>query len=188
MRLYSWQINMNNYLRLIFTYNCHRSCPKCCNKNWHYEEPKVFELKDSKYLLGNYKGMILTGGEPLLFPKKINRFFLDLEDELGKQRFLDLEKILYTTHSSQFLKYSDLFIDFLNGITFTIHEQHEVEDFYQLNYTLKNQLINKSLHLNVFSGIKINKKFVSEWKIKYIEWLDDCPLPENETLYKLKQE
>ena len=52
---------MNNKLRLLVTTKCHNKCPKCCNKGWDFNSLPVVDR-------WNYEQIMITGGEPLLFP------------------------------------------------------------------------------------------------------------------------
>lgn len=48
-------------LRLLVTTKCPNKCPMCCNNSWDFSKLPVVEHF-------NYKEIMITGGEPLLFP------------------------------------------------------------------------------------------------------------------------
>ena len=50
-------------LRLLVTTKCPNKCPMCCNNSWDFSKLPVVEHF-------NYKEIMITGGEPLLFPGK----------------------------------------------------------------------------------------------------------------------
>ena len=49
-------------LRLLVTTKCPNKCPMCCNNSWDFSKLPVVEHF-------NYKEIMITGGEPLLFPE-----------------------------------------------------------------------------------------------------------------------
>ena len=51
-------------LRLLVTTKCPNKCPMCCNNSWDFSKLPVVEHF-------NYKEIMITGGEPLLFPEKL---------------------------------------------------------------------------------------------------------------------
>ena len=91
-------------LRLLVTTKCPNKCPMCCNNSWDFSKLPVVEHF-------NYKEIMITGGEPLLFPEKLvnlaesiktvqkndvhslleaNNFLLDYKDELMESKSLRL--------------------------------------------------------------------------------------------------
>lgn len=52
-------------LRLLVTTKCPNKCPMCCNNSWDFSKLPVVEHF-------NYKEIMITGGEPLLFPEKLS--------------------------------------------------------------------------------------------------------------------
>lgn len=51
-------------LRLLVTTKYPNKCPMCCNNSWDFSKLPVVEHF-------NYKEIMITGGEPLLFPEKL---------------------------------------------------------------------------------------------------------------------
>ena len=49
-------------LRLLLFEECNRSCPGCCNRDWDLQPLPVC------YDLPPYRIILLTGGEPMLYP------------------------------------------------------------------------------------------------------------------------
>jgi organic radical activating enzyme len=169
-------------LRLILTRKCNRSCERCCNKQDAFVENRVPNILELGYNFSDFDTIILTGGEPLLEFDS-----LKLTIALIRKVSPDSKIIVYTAN----VQMKDEIIELLylvDGITVTVHEQEDVDDFNRLNFwmlRLKRYKIdnNKTLRLNIFKGVKIYMQNSSLWKIKdNIEWIEDCPLPENEII------
>jgi len=154
----------------------------CCNKQDAFREDNI-DLFNNDFT--PYNHVILTGGELLLHPYKTGQ----LANEIKKQNS-DAKIILYTAQYDR--RWIEMLLRYVNGITITLHEQADVDDFNRLNFWLLRrkrwiQDNNKTLRLNVFKGIEVYMQDDSLWRIKdNIEWIEDCPLPVNEEIRKLK--
>ena len=99
----------------------------------------------------------------------------------------DAPIILYTAKSKRPLDLIAM-LNWVDGITLTLHEQYDVRAFVALNafiLTIPN-IGSKSLRLNVFSHVDLTNVNTSPWVVKDgIEWIDDCPLPDGEVLRRL---
>ena len=161
-------------LRLILTYKCERSCDGCCNKHLPVKPIKV-DIDD----INNYDEIYFTGGESMLFKEKLFLMIINV-------RVKNVKKYLYTAEASDSLTLSVL-VKWLDGLTFTIHEEKDLNTFIffdQILFLSENG-VGKSLRLNVFNNIEIPKLY-NNWDIRYKEWQPYCPLPEDETLAELK--
>ncbi len=160
------------HLRLLITEDCDRACAGCCNKDWDLQALPV--ATD----FSGYELIMLTGGEPVLYPEKLKA----VTEEIRRQNE-NAKIVLYTANTTSFLWQEIL--DMVDGITLTIHENSDVENFeeFLLDWHFEKGL---SLRLNVFKGIDLNAgSDLSAWKIKdNIEWIEDCPLPTNEVLMR----
>ena len=166
-------------LRLIIFEDCNRACPGCCNNDWDIKSLPICEFKD----LVNYDEVMITGGEPMLN--------LDLVKKVTFKTRPDTKVILYTAKVDE---PDDLieFMDHLSGITLTLHDQDDVEPFLEFSKKLFSSYVNVSqisLRLNVFSGIEFpiySYAILNRWAIKSnMEWIKDCPLPNEEVLMRL---
>lgn len=167
-------------LRLLVTKKCNKSCPGCCNKDWNLDIlPEVTHF--------NYNEIILTGGEPMLVHEQLLTIIKYI-------RCISKAKIIvYTADVSDSWKFMTLLLS-IDGITVTLHEQKDVEDFYRLiqflttfNYSTKKQIFKKSLRLNIFKDIDYTNLDTIDWIVKdNIEWIKNCPLPRNEIFQRLK--
>lgn len=167
--------------RLIITYDCPKNCEGCCNKNWKYTSAvKITSVKS----LIDYDEINITGGEPML----LGWGLLDLIFELINQN--DTQTLyLYTALADDktILLYKVL-VKILTGITFTIHNEEDIDNFIKLNNMLLKMNPELSLQLHVFDNLLLKFPMIdlSLWKVKSMVWIKDCPLPKDETLYELK--
>lgn len=173
---------MNKKIRLITTYKCNRACEGCCNNDWSFE-PAIKIKEENLVEEINRQGfdeILITGGEPTLFNSNLYNLLNNLKSNTN------CRIILYTAQPWQAKDY----IQYIDGITLTLHDNVAVCDFVDVKlseYYDKKEVEKKSLRLNIFKEANINEKIICDfWKIKYVEWIEDCPLPENETLYELE--
>ena len=161
-------------LRLILWPECHRNCPGCCNKDIDLNAlPRFENLRD-------YKEVILTGGEPLLYPDMVREFI-----NMVRQVAHPATRILLYTAKYDINSVSKV-LWLLDGMTITLHEQADVDPFMLLYAWLQGRkdAEGKTMRLNVFKGIDVPN--VSDiFTIKRdIVWLKNCPLPEDEVLMR----
>ncbi len=164
---------MKGKLRLIVTNVCNRKCPGCCNVGWKYEPP----IPMTKDEIEQYSTIIITGGEPMLYPEKLIEFM----DDFDHSNF-----ILYTASIGNLHWIKDiLYHPNLTGLTFTIHDQKGLDDF-ELLYTIVQDVLQDrqtpmTLRLNIFlSDVVLRPMKFYGWDVKIIEWITDCPKVEDE--------
>ena len=160
-------------LRLLLTLNCPRSCPGCCNNGYDTDLIPVCV----SYL--SWDEIILTGGEPMLNPKKV----LSVIEEIRESNPTAKIYMYTATYDIPDLGWV---LYFLDGVTITLHNQDDVEKFQRLNEYLGDwDRKNRSIRLNVFKGVDCGIINPTNLTIKKdVEWLDECHLPVNETLMK----
>jgi len=190
---------MKDTLRLITTYSCPRKCEGCCNNQPDYVQDMVKSVKLIALpgLLEAYDKIVITGGEPTLFLTNLD-VLCKIIDFAGCT-----DKILYTANSDYTY---DIWLGFLhtfNGVTLSIHTQKDFEQFYRLHIMIDEnpelKYFMKPLHFNnyrlrIMNSVKIRKgsKLMSSikryWNVTTgLEYLDDCPVPQNEDLYRLAE-
>lgn len=180
-----------NKIRLIVTDKCPKNCEGCCNKDHVAEKRKKFDRDAFMISLMEYdncKELIITGGEPMLFPSEVINLLMET-----KVKRPDVKRYMYTALTKDPVKL--LFIlQLLDGLVVTIHDQEDWEPFIKFNKMLmemrllhKDYLKDVSLRLHVFTKDNIPTVDLSFWKVKFIEWIVDCPLPSGEILYELKE-
>jgi hypothetical protein len=128
-----------------------------------------------------YGEIILTGGEPLLYPDV-------LWDEIERIRSRTLAFIyLYTAKVDNPWAFLHTLLR-VHGLTLTIHKQEDVKGFLTLQKYLDDfysEIKYKSMRLAVRKGIILND--VSHyWKVSYWEPMEVCPVPQGEVFMKLR--
>lgn len=167
-------------LRLLLSEECNRNCVGCCNKDW--------DLKNlpTENDFSEYDIIMLTGGEPMLNPGLI----MKTVERIRKVN--DCPIYLYTAKVNNILDTITV-LDAVDGITLTLHENKDIVDFYSLNHILEyyQHFVNpntKSLRLNVFDKVKINRENYPMWEVKEnIKWIKNCPLPGDEVFKRLEE-
>jgi hypothetical protein len=159
-------------LRLILWDDCLRQCKDCANRAPEAVNAEVLD----RSTIDQYDEIILTGGEPLLYPQRLVRAMTYIRTQMKPSA----KMYVYTAmpHPVEaFIKMLKL----ADGVTLTLHSQRDVRDAgIATAYIIDNLLAHKSLRLHSFGATVPEWKNVWEYKDKV--WLEECPLPENETL------
>jgi len=124
--------------------------------------------------------VILTGGEPMLYPELVKSVARKIRSETKAPI------VLYTAKANPATNLIDV-MGYVDGITLTLHTPKDIPDFVKLQGLLKAYgASGYSLRLNVFNGISLKGVDVSGWKVKdKIKWIKNCPLPTNEVFMRL---
>lgn len=172
----------NRKLRLLVTTDCPNKCPMCCNNSWNFDElPRVRDF--------DYDEVMITGGEPLLFPGKVEelaRSIRTLNPIMYPEE--DTPKVYIYTSIAHWSPVTKV-LGSIDGIVITPHDKKAVEDFILLNSILKGGT-KCSLRLNLFKNIRdmLPKDIdLSMWKVKDMEWIKDCPVPKGEDFRRLPE-
>ena len=97
-------------LRLLVTTKCPNKCPMCCNNSWDFSKLPVVEHF-------NYKEIMITGGEPLLFPEKLANLAESIKT-VQKLAYGNKGKLfLYTALADMLPNY----IRYFDGVVYTPH-------------------------------------------------------------------
>lgn len=174
---------MNKKLRLLVTTKCNNKCPMCCNKQFDFNKVDIVNRWD-------YDEIMITGGEPLLFLLETASIASHIKGIQKAQGYNCSKIYVYTSCIS--LNIVNI-LNFVDGVTVTIHNKKDISKFIELSEYLLNNKLNysikdKSLRLNLFPDIKalLPKDIdLSLWKIKDIEWVKDCPIPEEEDFRRI---
>lgn len=167
-------------LRLLLWEECNRTCEGCCNKDFDLPNLPVLNPEDALH----YDLIMLTGGEPMLNPSTVTR----TADHLRK--YTDAKIVMYTAATYDSLRLP-VVCTHLDGVTVTVHEPSDVNDLYLLDEALciwqDDYPQDFSARLNIFAGCEVDRTRLNfGWYIKdNIEWIKDCPLPENEDFKRL---
>lgn len=159
-------------LRMLLFEECERSCEGCCNKDWNLKElPTVYSYE-------KYEEIMLTGGEPMLEPD----FVKDVVEDIRK--ISSASVYMYTAKVTD-IEASVRVLDKLDGMTVTLHEQSDVAPFLEFIRAVNLYEKEKSLRVNIFKGIEVEKADLRKWVVKKdIEWIKNCPLPEDEVFMR----
>lgn len=192
---------MNKRCRLLLTARCPNNCPLCCNKQFDLEKDvPIIDRWD-------YDEFILTGGEPLQFPGSVIETIHNVS-AITNYMGLTPKFYLYTSICAPYIW--DKILPYLNGITYTTHTRDNAKELIQLIGTMKlltngyDELLpnlclmsKKSLWLNLFPESKdlmdtelamshLSWDDISDYfKIKPMEWLESCPIPEGEDFRRI---
>lgn len=162
-------------LRLLMTDQCSRACAGCCNKDWNLKALPVCED------LTGWNEVIMTGGEPMLVPKRI------------------IDTALAIPHGTRILVYTAKIdnptatlgvLSMVHGMTITLHDQADVPAFIDLNNLMDKWFMYwmdfRTLRLNVFKGVELPSDLhLGRWAVKRdIEWIPNCPLPRGEVFMR----
>lgn len=166
-------------LRLVLFPECYRSCEGCCNDSQDLEGlPIVNSVYD------DYDEIMLTGGDPMMKPLLVMSVIQQIRVETDNPIFM------YTAKSKPIMPFL-MVLSQIDGITLTLHERPDILAFVRLNKEMEQypELCNKSLRVNVISHVwddlmavmRGGQKF-DHWTLVNKEWMDECPVPENELL------
>lgn len=180
----------NRKLRLLVTTECPNKCPMCCNNSWDFSKLPVVRDFD-------YDEVMFTGGEPLLYTNKVAELAKAIK--VTNQILYpneDAPKIYVYTSIPSISRFRTL-MDVVDGIVLTPHSKEDVDKFIKLNAVLldhfalyKSQKDKISLRLNLFKNIKDMLPYnidLSIWKVKDMEWIKDCPVPQGEDFRRLPE-
>lgn len=161
-------------LRLLLWEECNRTCAGCCNKDWNVSSLPVC----SDY--SGYELIMLTGGEPMLKPEALIKIIAKIRQQTSAPIYV------YTADVDD-LDATFAVLEVADGITLTLHDQSDVENFQIFDHCMvMKQISGKSMRLNVFKGIDLTGVDTRGWQVKdNIEWIENCPLPQNEKFMKL---
>jgi hypothetical protein len=163
------------------TWDCPRDCDFCVNKNLPVE-PKLCRVED----LAGYDQVLLTGGEPMLYPIRV----LDTVRRLRRQTPTEAQKIfLYTAFFTPAL--SGL-IEFVDGVHCALHHplsSADLRGFYgfQRLIGIRYAGLGKTFRLYIEPRIRCAVEIVPcRWeRVEVKPWLKDCPMPPDEELFEL---
>lgn len=183
-------------LRLLVTDKCNLKCPKCCNNSYNLDEIPKFDWEDI-----DYEEILITGGEPLLYEDNHNSLLGDILIPL--KIAYDCPIYMYTNSSNPLVTCHLIGTKYLDGLTVTLHNGMDipnlllidfyihtmVEPWYQSDKDIKSLRLNlfkkDAFGPNIYDWAKLVASLKCDWKVKYIEWEDNCPVPDNEVFKRL---
>ncbi len=179
-------MDKNKKLRLLVTTKCPNKCPLCCNNSWDFSKLPIVDRWD-------YDEIMITGGEPLIMVDKL----CELADSIRAiSKAMGTNPKIYVYTAVCVWDKFDRALNHIDGIVLTPHNKNDVANFKRLNElvdactVLHNSPIkDKSLRLNLFPDIKelLKDEDLSQWKVKDMEWIKDCPVPDGEDFRRIKE-
>lgn len=178
---------MKSDIRLLLTEQCNRFCPDCCNQKPQHDLDNLPQF--NLHAAVNATSITISGGEPMLDPLELMYAARTIQ-----QVNPDCLIYLYTAKTRPPAPLIAV-LDYFHGVTITLHEPKDVKDFSNfldwMNFR-PGWKYGKSLRLNYFpeEGIVLDELYakhksqLQHWIVEELEWLDDCPLPENETFMR----
>jgi organic radical activating enzyme len=172
--------------RVLITKDCPRNCTYCCNK-YPLVKDSITTIKEIM-LLYPYEQVIITGGEPLLYPVYVIGLIARLRELNPKQTIF-----LYT---AQYSKYFEDICKLVDGLTFTIHDANpnNVEILRQVQYDIMRAATSKksfrlSFNPNIGNELPIIPSVWTSIKLKH--WFtkeeQGVVIPPSELLYYLDE-
>lgn len=167
---------MKRAARVIVTYQCNRICPGCCNSKL-FNVPKISNISELK----EYEEVVLTGGEPMLFPGDL----LKLIKRLKRQNIA--QKIFLYTACLVADEYPKI-LNRIDGITVTLHANATDDDIRNLKY-MSEKLYGEDLDMRLFIDERVYEKYdlsnicMKTWTVvRKLKWKDKCDPAEHEDL------
>lgn len=170
---------MKQTIRLLISEICNRHCAMCCNQSESHDLDQLPILGVHHVVAAEQ--VVLTGGEPMINPQLV----IQIANQL-RQLNPELELCMYTAHARNGAAIL-LMLEHLDGITLTLHKQADVHYFEKLQSWLDifPNYYERDLRLNYFSEeVNITGLNTTGWRVQPMEWLKDCPLPDNEVLLR----
>jgi len=163
--------------RIILTFDCLRSCEGCCNTDKGLMDQAI-TVDNLEQCVTLFDEIILTGGEPLLYPDLVNQVITEIRERWNGKKIY-----LYTTIFTPELK---KIVDRIDGVHYTLHEGCSDKDVYAfLDFQRFIAKRKGSFRAYIDPRVKrIIHIYPSYWtRVEVKPWLDNCPLPSNETLF-----
>lgn len=161
-------------LRLLLWAACNRSCWYCCNEQPQHD----LDALPRGTRFSGYKEVILTGGEPMLNPRRVKEAIADVRAQT------DVPIYLYTAKVDPIEPALEV-LALIDGMTLSFHEQKDVAEWRAFDAALAPEHRTKSLWLNIFHTVDTDGVDFGQWGVKDgIVPIDPCPLPENEVFMR----
>ncbi len=167
--------------RVLVTWDCLRDCDLCCNKNLPVElrSCRLSDLRD-------YDQVLLTGGEPMLYPEKLQEIIRELRSRtpVTKQKIY-----LYT---ALYVPALEQLVNLVDGVHFTLHHPlrpGDLDGFRRFQNVIgRYRGTYKTFRLYVEPRISDPVAIIPDrWaRVEVKPWMMECPLPEGEELFYLR--
>lgn len=174
---------MKDTARIVITKKCNRTCHYCCN-----EKPGTFDGSinlNSISELAGYSTVVISGGEPMLYWERVITFCQNIREAYPKMKIY--------LQSATCTKYTDEVLQYVDGITYTVHEEASLKDaamFSSMQDLAMRYASEKAFRLNVHDDCPQYLSICPKaWReVRFFHHKDECPVPSNETLFNLNFE
>lgn len=174
--------------RVMVTQVCNRSCTYCCNTE------AMMTLAQAKKLdeIRGFDEVMITGGEPLLKPEATEAIL-----DVLRRNNPDASFYLYTAWCpSGHNAVLESILGKLDGIQYTLHtnsREMDIERFARMQILIGGRRWGGdagpfSARLYIVPGMWQSFELRPDYwdRIEKKPWVEDCPLPEGETLFTLE--
>lgn len=172
-------------IRLLIHETCNRFCKDCCNQKPQHDLDNLPIVKP--WDIQDAQTVTISGGEPMLNP-------MQLLNAAHAIRHYNPDCLIYL-YTAKVRPPAPLIValEHFHGVTITLHEPKDLADFLKFMDWMEfrpHWKHTKSLRLNYFpeEGIDLrpyeNQITDAGWSIEALQWLEDCPLPENEVFMR----
>lgn len=160
-------------LRLLLWRDCVRSCKHCPNAL--LEDPPQLDWNE----IEGYDEIILTGGEPLMYPGALNIVLR----EINAMRKDTSHLFLYTAMPSP----ADALIEAasqVSGVTLTVYNSKRMRDAWVAMARMRDAGLQLTNRLITFKDVNL-PDWVEGWEHVVREYVKDCKLPDDEDFRRL---
>lgn len=160
-------------LRLLLWRDCVRACKHCPNRL--LEDPPQLDWDT----IGNYDEIMVTGGEPLMYPWALKRILRDINNRRKDTSYL----FLYTAMPAPI----DAFIEAagqVSGVTLTVYNSKRMRDALVAMAYMRDAGMQLTNRLITFKDVRL-PNWVEGWEHVVKEYVKDCKLPDDEDFRRL---
>ena len=173
---------MTKVARVILTLDCRRDCEDCANT----QEMLASAQEISSYLdLDEFEEVCITGGEPILEPRKVLDFASGVKS--GRNAWKDV--YVYLSDWDDINQVADV-LRVVDGMHYTIHKDSSLMDMskFVVFQDLARSFPDRSFRLFIHPECGLTIPLVTDvWsRVEMKPWVKGCPLPADETLFILK--
>jgi len=159
---------MSKDARIIITYKCNRKCPGCAN-TYSSVMSKAQSLTSVKQLK-DYDNLVISGGEPMLFPDRVTKIAKILKKAVPQAKIF-----LYTALNRG--DEIERILPYIDGINFTVHDNPGEKDIMEFHsfQAMASRWRNKSFRLYATKSTAENLHIIpSIWsRVKLDPWMSE---------------
>ncbi len=160
---------MSDSARIIMTFKCDKACPGCANTYGSVmgKAQPLYSVRQLK----NYKNLVISGGEPMLYPERTLKLVQVLKKWVPQAKLF-----LYTAY---YRNAGDIekILPYIDGVNYTVHKEaneKDIKEFYEFQQAIK-KFPNKNFRLYVDAAIGDKVKIDQDaWdRAKVAPWMTE---------------